>query len=310
MLEPITAGLFRLYTPFFGIPLYLYVISGEQAVLIDSGIATTPEEFVIPALDAAQLTPGLLICTHGHVDHFGGNAALRARYPALRIAIHEADVAWAEDHERHLFEMYMCMPRSWQYDDGGQEFLALCGPNCAIDVHLRDGQQLDLGDFRFTVVHSAGHCPGHIMLHDPRRGVVICGDVALGWGAIVPGQPVVYPYYYDPVLYLAGIEEALALHGEIYCTGHSGVLSYEEMKALAEKSVDAVRSLERWSLEALDRQQPRSLTDVAHRAVEHLPGYEVGFHLHASTQAHLLKQCGSGRARAVMVGGHKHYLAV
>ncbi len=64
MLEPITAGLFRLYTPFFGIPLNLYVIGGKQVVLIDSGIATTPEEFVIPALEAAQLTPELLICTH------------------------------------------------------------------------------------------------------------------------------------------------------------------------------------------------------------------------------------------------------
>jgi glyoxylase-like metal-dependent hydrolase (beta-lactamase superfamily II) len=116
------------------------------------------------------------------------------------------------------------------------------------------------------------------MLHDPRRGVVICGDVALGWGAVAPDRPVVYPYYYDPALYLAGIEKALALHGEIYCTGHSGVLSYAEMKILAEKSVDAVRSLERWTLEALDTQQPRSLTEVAQRVVEHCR-VQVGFHL-------------------------------
>jgi len=309
MLEPITEGLHKLYTPFFGIPLYLYVISGKQVALVDSGISTTPEEFVFPALEDAHLTPDLLICTHGHVDHFGGNAAMRARHPALKIAIHETDVVWAEDHERHLSEMYMCMPRSWQYDDGGKAFLELCGPNCAIDLHLRDGQQLDVGEFSFTVVSTSGHSPGHIMLHDPRRGVVICGDVALGWGVIVPDQPAVYPYYYDPALYLAGIEKALSLNGEIYCSGHSGVLSFDDMKALAETSVEAVRALERWTLEALDTQEPRSLTEVAHRVVARLPGYEVGFHLHASSQAHLLKHCGSGRARAVMVGGHKHYLA-
>ena len=87
MLIPLQDHLYRLDTPFLGVPLSLYVITGEQTVLIDSGISTTPEEFIFPALDAAGLTPDLLICTHGHVDHFGGNAALRQRYPAMKIAL-------------------------------------------------------------------------------------------------------------------------------------------------------------------------------------------------------------------------------
>ena len=77
MLVKLVENLYRLDTPFAGLPLSLYVITGDQTVLIDSGISTTPEEFIIPAMKAAGLTPDLLICTHGHVDHFGGNAVLR-----------------------------------------------------------------------------------------------------------------------------------------------------------------------------------------------------------------------------------------
>src|SRR5215207_1610329 len=186
MLIALQDDLYRLDTPFGGLPLSLYVITGEQTVLIDSGIVTTPHEFIFPALEAAGLSPDLLICTHGHVDHFGGNSTLRERYPNMKIALQEDDALWAEDHERHLHEMYMCMPESWQYVDGGKLFLELCGANSAVDVYLRDGQELDFGNFCFRVIHTQGHSPGHITLHDAARRVVICGDVALGWGALAP----------------------------------------------------------------------------------------------------------------------------
>ena len=170
MLVPLRDNLYRLDTPFLGLPLSLYVVTGRQTVLIDSGICTTPAEFIIPAFEAAGLTPDLLVCTHGHVDHFGGNAVLRARYPDMRIALHEIDAPWAEDHERHLHEMYMCMPQTWQEPDPAG-FLALCGDNSAVDLHLRDGQVLDFGSYRFRLVHTPGHSPGHISLHDAENGV-------------------------------------------------------------------------------------------------------------------------------------------
>ncbi len=308
MLVPLQDHLYRLDTPFLGVALALYVITGDQTVLIDSGIVTTPDEFIIPALEEAGLTPDLLICTHGHVDHFGGNAVLRGRYPGLKIAIHEDDALWAEDHERHLHEMYMCMPAIWQYDDGGKSFLELCGENSAVDLYLRDGQELDLGSFHFHVVQTRGHSPGHITLHDAARRVVICGDVALGSGAPVFGIANTSPYYYDADLYARGIETVLALDGALYCTGHFGSLDRAGMRALGEQSLGFVRSSARWSQDALDTSEPRSLGAIARTVLASLPGYDIGFHLYASVQAHLTKFCREGTARAVMVGGHKHYL--
>ena len=310
MLIPLQDHLYRLDTPFDGLPLSLYVITGNQTVLIDSGIVTTPEQFIFPALEAAGLTPDLLICTHGHVDHLGGNSVLRKRYPKMKIALHEWDALWAEDHERHLYEMYMCMPNTWQYDDGGQAFLELCGWNSAVDLYLHDGQVLDFGSFAFKLVHTQGHSPGHITLHDAAKGVVICGDVALGWGALAPGAPKISPYYYDPDLYTEGIETVMGLNGDVYCTGHASSLDQAGMKVQAEMSLDLVRSSAQWSLDALDTTEPRPLARIGETVRSSLDGYELGFHLFASTQAHLSKHCREGLARVVMLDGHKHYLRV
>ncbi len=310
MLIPLEDDIYRLDTPFSGLPLSLYVITGEQTVLIDSGIASTPNEFIFPALEAAGLTPDLLICTHGHVDHFGGNSGLRERYPNMKIALQQDDALWAEDHKRHLYEMYMCMPDTWQFDDGGKSFLDLCGENSAVDLHLHDGQQLELGSFHFHVIHTQGHSPGHVMLQDSARRIVICGDVALGWGALAPDVIKTSPYYYNPDLYMSGIEKALALNGGLYCTEHFGSLDQVGMQALGEKSLEFVQSLARWSLEALDSAEPRSLGTVTSTVQASLPDYEIGFHLYASTQAHLSKHCREGSARTIMVNGHKHYLRV
>ncbi|MCC6802235.1 MAG: hypothetical protein IT319_05060, partial [Anaerolineae bacterium] len=216
---------------------------------------------------------------------------------------------WAEDHERHLHEMYMCMPQTWQESDPAG-FLDLCGENSAVDLYLRDGQALDFGSFHFRVIHTRGHSPGPVTLHDAARRVVICGDVALGWGALAPGAPKINPYYYNADLYAQGIEAVLALDGGLYCTGHAGSLDSAGMHALGAHSLDFVRSLAEWTLAALDEAEPRSLGAIARIVLASLPGYEIGFHLHASVQAHLTKYCREGAARAVMIDSLKHYLRV
>jgi hypothetical protein len=140
--------------------------------------------------------------------------------------------------------------------------------------------------------------------------VVICGDAALGWGALAPNVTKTNPYYYNSDLYAGGVVRALALLGTLYCTGHFGALDQPGMQDLCEKSLDFVRSMAQWSLDALDSVEPRSLGTVAGLVQVSLPGYEIGFHLYATTQAHLSKHCSEGSARAIMLNGHKHYLRV
>lgn len=298
--------IYMLAVPFAGVDLFLYLVGGDTLALIDSGINTSPEEYIFPALDTAGWTPDYLINTHGHVDHFGGNAAVQERYPSIKTAIHHQDVIWAEDHERHLHEMYLCMPQTWQFEDGGKEHLEQCGPNSAIDIHLGTDQKLSIGDLDFTVLHAPGHAPGQILLHDTAQALVICGDVALGSGVSLPDGSKMPPYYYDPGAYVASMKRALNLGADLYCTGHHGALNHEKMATLVDESVAMVEQLDRLSLAALS-EEPLSLAGVVEFISGKLPGYVIGFHMYASVQAHLLRHCQQARARVLMLDNLKHY---
>lgn len=301
--------LYALSTPFDGVPLTLYLIKGQQNILIDTGINNTPDDYLFEALDEAECKPDLLINTHGHVDHFGGNARVKKVFPDIKIAAHTNDAVWIEDHKRHYHEMYMCMPDDWQFEDGGKAFMGLCGDNSAVDIHLEHGDNLALTPYDFQVFHSTGHSPGHITLFDEQQGIAISGDVALGWGPDVndgtANQPSVY---YSPSEYLEGVEMARALNAELYCTSHFGVLSNDGMNDICDKSHDFVTSFDTWSLESLSNYQPKTLQEIAADVGGHIPSFDFGFHIHASTQAHLMRHVAKGRAKSVMIDNRKHYL--
>ncbi len=73
----------------------------------------------------------LVLNTHGHFDHVGGNRACCERF-AARLAVPAAD--------RPLYEK-----------NGGAD---------RVDIWLRDGQALDLEGFTVQVLATPGHTPG------------------------------------------------------------------------------------------------------------------------------------------------------
>ncbi|MFN3814571.1 hydroxyacylglutathione hydrolase [Brevundimonas sp.] len=61
----------------------------------------------------------------------------------------------------------------------------------ALDQVLADGEQVDLGETRFDVIHTPGHTLGHIVFIDARGGEAFVGDTlfALGCGRLFEGTP-------------------------------------------------------------------------------------------------------------------------
>jgi hydroxyacylglutathione hydrolase len=119
---------------------YTYLVGcGADAALVDPG-----DPLVALALATAHgVTPRWIIHTHGHADHTGGSAALRARLGAEVIG-HAADAGWfAPDR-----------------DLAGQGALAL-------------------GQLRLQVHEVPGHTPGSVLLEV--EGRLLTGDT-LFWG--------------------------------------------------------------------------------------------------------------------------------
>lgn len=87
-----------------------------------------------------------IINTHGHGDHIGGNALLKANTNA-KLAIHQADADMLNDPNKNLSSFWGA---------------ALHSP--AADLLLKEGDELQLGDNKIQIIHTAGHTKGGICL--------------------------------------------------------------------------------------------------------------------------------------------------
>ena len=89
LFQPITEGILRLDIPFDSLYTSVFLVRGEQPILIDS--ATTKDDvtaIILPALAACGIdrdTEGTLLITHRHGDHNGGTEPLLAALPRFRF---------------------------------------------------------------------------------------------------------------------------------------------------------------------------------------------------------------------------------
>lgn len=130
-----------------------YVVrDGGEALVIDPGEGT---DELLAALSGIRVTT--IVNTHCHLDHSGGNGAVKAATGAP-LAIHEADLP-----------LLRGLPQQ------GMMFGVPCEPSPEPDRFIEEGDVLRVGSVEFRVVHVPGHAPGHIALI--ADGVALVGDV-------------------------------------------------------------------------------------------------------------------------------------
>lgn len=118
-------------------------------------IDTPDAAAIIAAAEAQGWGIDLVLNTHWHPDHAGGNAAIKARFGAELI--------------------------------GPREVLA----HYPLDREVGDGDTVALGGTQFAVLDTGGHTLGHISYYDAADGVVFVGDTLfpLGCGRLFEGTP-------------------------------------------------------------------------------------------------------------------------
>ena len=125
-----------------------YVVrAGDDVMVVDPG--GDPER-ITGELNGT--VPRYIVNTHGHPDHVGANNAL-AKAAGAPVLMHEDDVKLL---------------------DGTGIFGGIFNKPPKPDRFLEDGDELELDDLTFTVLHTPGHTPGGICLYTP--GVVFVGD--------------------------------------------------------------------------------------------------------------------------------------
>ena len=99
-------NVYQIQSLYGGRNLFQYLLVGANVVLVDTGIAETPEKVIFPYMDRLKLQPNRLtfaVTTHADLDHQGGNDAIKQSSPGTFLACGEGDRALVED-PRALFD--------------------------------------------------------------------------------------------------------------------------------------------------------------------------------------------------------------
>lgn len=160
IIEEITVTAFQQHTRVVGCE------KTRRAICIDPGDGS---EDIVSAIDKHGFQLQAIACTHAHLDHIGGVAALKKRKPEAKIMIHQADEFIYDALPTQ--PAWIGIPRS-QWAELGFDFEQ---PPKA-DGHFSDGQIYEVGELSFKIIHCPGHTPGHVVLFEPTEGKVFVGD--------------------------------------------------------------------------------------------------------------------------------------
>jgi hydroxyacylglutathione hydrolase len=128
-----------------------------EAIVVDPG---DEDAKVQQALERLGLVCKAIVNTHTHIDHVGGNHALREATGA-RVMLHESDLP-----------LYDNLPLQAQFIGLGPP-----PPRGKVDEHIHHGDHVRAGDVDVEVLHTPGHTPGSVCFYLPSGvGLVLSGD--------------------------------------------------------------------------------------------------------------------------------------
>lgn len=149
--------------------------SRDGHVLVDTGYSShAPLTLALLAsADGIGDEPlALVVNTHGHSDHVGGNAPLVRRYGCpVAFPANEADVLDRWDHKALLYD----------YADQRVE-------RFAVDRRIDAGATCRWGDLEWHALAAPGHDMGALVYYNPAYRILISGDALWqnGFGFVMP----------------------------------------------------------------------------------------------------------------------------
>lgn len=149
-------------------------VDTNRSVLVDSGYSTHSAQTVELVRTVLGERPlDLLLNTHLHSDHCGGNAALQFSYPQLTTWIPPGQASFVKSWDQVALT----------YAPTGQ----VC-PQFAFDGLLSPGTVVCMADADWEVHAATGHDPHSVVLFEPASQTLISADALWenGFGIVFP----------------------------------------------------------------------------------------------------------------------------
>ncbi|WP_369045960.1 MBL fold metallo-hydrolase [Sinomonas sp. P10A9] len=210
-----TATVHPLVSPWGRFGLYSYFIDAPEPAIVDTGIASSPREGMIPALE--QLGRSIdeikwIFLTHGHIDHLGGAKALwELTGGRAKVVIHEADAHMLRSRDGHVEEYAAGRQKYLKNPDGVQQQAQTAASAISGEMEptvlVHGGETISLGgDVTLSVHPVPGHTPGSVAYRLATQNLSGQNAVFVGDAVQIHGAANRFPGYTDPDAYRSSLE--------------------------------------------------------------------------------------------------------
>jgi glyoxylase-like metal-dependent hydrolase (beta-lactamase superfamily II) len=234
----------------------------SNSVFIDDKIRTV----IDPASDEGKLLTldherriEVIINSHSHEDHFLYNS----RFPDAQLWVHALCAPALRDMSAFVDQFFQPADVDEKTQATWSRFFTEVVRYRPREPHrlLADGDMLDFGQTRAKVLHTPGHCPGHLCFHFPDQRLLFLADLDL----VKAG-----PYYGDKASSIedtiSSLQRLAAIDVDVYLVSHGkeGVLDGDP--GHIHRYLNVIAAREEKLLEFL-RSGPRTIEEVTAQGI-------------------------------------------
>ena len=221
----VNQSLYNIRAPFHGGGnVFLNLLKGDRIAVVDTGVEHTPCEVLQPALAEMGLALSdidLILNTHAHMDHAGGNGEMK-KLSKASIYLHRDDLFMANSVQAQVEFMTapliaLDFPKE-TVEERAEHTIFSAGQAVGADVVLSEVDTVDLGKgIVLRVIHNPGHTPGSISYFWESEGILLTGDGVQGIGS----RPGGYPLYFNACNYRRSLAKLSQIDIRMMCLGHA-----------------------------------------------------------------------------------------
>jgi len=213
-----------------------YLISGRENLLIDTGLTISGPvlEQYLAENDKEGLNYNLL--THSHFDHLGATPYLKRLFPGMKIGGHKR-IEKVLQNERAV-KLIQSLNRDVETQFGADK--AFLGKDIgfsafSLDMKLKDGDKIELGDVTVIVIETPGHTRDSLSFYVPEREALFFGEA----GGVPDIEGNIQPeFLVDYAMYIESIKKMMNIPVSIIGLAHGGVIKGRDARNYLKDSLE------------------------------------------------------------------------